>query len=42
MTQFSEPTFQDGNVGPSFLSLLGLVVVLVMAGVSLAVFLAAG
>jgi hypothetical protein len=42
MSEFSESTFRDGCDGPTFLSLLGLVVVLVTAGVSLAVFLAGG
>jgi len=42
MSQFSESTFQDSSDSPSFLSLLGIVVVLLTAGVSLAVFLAGG
>jgi hypothetical protein len=42
MSQFSESTFQDGSDSPGFFSLLGIVVVLVTAGVSLAVFMAGG
>jgi len=40
MSQFSESTFQDSSDGRSFLSLLGIAVVLVTAGVSIAMFMA--
>jgi hypothetical protein len=42
MSQFSESTFQDSREDPSFLSLLGIAVLLVTAGVSLAMFMAGG
>ena len=42
MSQFSESAFHDSAVGPSFLSRLGIAVVLVTAGVGLAMLMAAG
>jgi hypothetical protein len=42
MSQFPESTFEDSREGSSFLSLLGIAVVLVTAGVSLAMFMAGG
>ncbi|MEO8755697.1 MAG: hypothetical protein ABI624_23790 [Casimicrobiaceae bacterium] len=42
MSQFSDSTFQHGREGPGFLSLLGIAVFLVTAGVSLALFMAGG
>jgi hypothetical protein len=42
MRQFSESTFQDSSDSPSFLSLLWIAVLLVTAGVSLAMFMAGG
>jgi hypothetical protein len=42
MSQFSESTFQDNREGSSFLSLLGIAVFLVTAGVGLALFIAGG
>ena len=42
MSQISESTFQGGSGGRSFLSLLGIAVALVTAGVSLAMLMAGG
>jgi len=42
MSQISDSTFQESSGGRSFLSLLGIAVVLVTAGVSLAMFMAGG
>lgn len=43
MSQFSESTFQeDSREGPGFLSLLGIAMFLVTAGVSLALLMAGG
>jgi hypothetical protein len=42
MSQFSESTFQDSREGPSFLALLGIAVLLVTAGVGLALLMAGG
>jgi hypothetical protein len=42
MSQFPESTSQDSSDSPSFLSLLGIAVALVTAGVSLAMLMAGG
>lgn len=42
MSQFSESTLQDTREGASFLSLLGIAVLLVTAGVGVALFIAGG
>ena len=42
MSQFSESTFPDNREGSSFLTLLGIAVFLVTAGVGLALFIAGG
>jgi hypothetical protein len=42
MSQISESTFQGDSGGRSFLSLLGIAVALVTAGVSLAMLMAGG
>lgn len=42
MRQFSESAFQDSREDPSFLSLLGIAVFLITAGVGLALFIAGG
>ena len=42
MSQFSESAFHDGDTGPSFLSRLAIAVVLVTAGIGLAMLMAAG
>jgi hypothetical protein len=42
MSQFPESAFEDGREGRSFLSLLAITAVLVTAGISLALFMAAG
>lgn len=41
MSQFSESAFQDRDESPSFLSLVGIALVLLTAGISLAVLIAA-
>ncbi len=42
MSQFPESTFEGGRDGRSFLSLLVITAALVTAGISLALFMAAG
>jgi len=42
MSQFPESAFESSREGPSFLSLLGIAVGLVAAGVSLATLIAIG
>ena len=41
MRQFSESAIQDRDKSPSFLSLVGITLVLLTAGISLAVLIAA-
>jgi hypothetical protein len=41
MSQLSESAFQDRDESPSFLSRVGIALVLLTAGISLAVFIAA-
>jgi hypothetical protein len=41
MSQFSESAFQDSGEGPSFLSRLGIAIVLLTAGIGVALALAA-
>jgi hypothetical protein len=41
MRQFSESAIQDRDEGPRFLSLVGIALVLLTAGISLAVLIAA-